>query len=66
MRLGAMFSVQQVPITSLTPYSTMESSPALKIMQMLGLEKSNFSFPDPRHGSSLNLLTSISPKRRVL
>jgi hypothetical protein len=56
-----MFSVRQVPMSSFTPYSTIESSPALKIMQMLGFEKSYFSFPDPRHGSSLSLQDSISP-----
>jgi hypothetical protein len=53
-------------MTSLTPYSTMKSSPALKTMQMLGFEKSNFSLPLPLQGISESLHDSMSPSNRVL
>ena len=59
-----MFSVLQVPITSFTPYSTIESSPALNTMQIFGFEKSNFSFPLPLHGNSESLDDSRSPRSK--
>jgi hypothetical protein len=53
-------------MASFTPYSTIVSSPALKIITIFGFEKSNFSFPLPLHGSSESLQLSKSPNKSVL
>ena len=60
MRKGDMCSVRQVPSTSLRPYSTKLSSPALYTMHTCGLSKKKRSLPDPAHGTSDSLQLSRS------
>mmetsp|Transcript_49519 Transcript_49519/g.124733 ORF Transcript_49519/g.124733 Transcript_49519/m.124733 type:complete len:205 (+) Transcript_49519:139-753(+) len=66
IRCGDMCSVRAHANTSLHPYSTKESSPALNIMQTVGLSKKYFSVPAECHGISESLQVCKSPNNKLL
>mmetsp|Transcript_8238 Transcript_8238/g.24426 ORF Transcript_8238/g.24426 Transcript_8238/m.24426 type:complete len:290 (-) Transcript_8238:712-1581(-) len=65
MRCGDMCSVRAHARTSLQPYSTKESSPALKIMHTVVLSKKYFSVPVECHGISESLHVCKSPRSKL-